>query len=150
MGYLKISASQLEEMCDKLAEMIKGRFRPDCIVGIGRGGLVPAVYLSDRLGVKKLYCLKVDFYSGSKRAAKPMVSQKPPLRLIRGNVLIVDDVSDTGKTLTTARKLLSKHAKNIKTATLHYKPHSKLKPDFFLQTTDKWIIYPYQTAEMRE
>ena len=148
MECLRLTASEIEEMCDRLAGMIKGRFKPDCIVGIGRGGLVPAVYLSDRLQVKEMYATKVDFYAGKKRGRRPVISQRPPLKRIQGNVLLVDDVADTGETLLAVKKLLSEHARSIKTATLHYKPHSKLKPDFFVQTTTKWIVYPYQTAEM--
>ena len=150
MKYLRLTASEIEEMCDKLARIIKSGFKPDCIVGIGRGGLVPAVYLSDRLGVKKLYAFKIDYYTGDKRGREPVVSQKPPLQLIRGNVLLVDDVADTGETLMLAKKLLEKHAKSIRIATLHYKPHSKLKPDFFVQETRRWIVYPYQSVEFRK
>ena len=147
MRYLRLSASQLEEMCDRLAHGIKRKFKADCIVGIGRGGWVPAVYLSDRLAVKSLYGMKVDFYNGAKRMRKPLVTQKPPLEYIKGNVLIVDDVADTGVTLILAKKLLKKYAKEIRTATLHYKPHSRIKPDFFVQETEKWVVYPYQTTE---
>jgi hypoxanthine phosphoribosyltransferase len=129
--------------------MIKGRFKPDCIVGIGRGGLVPAVYLSDRLGVNKLYVIKVGFYKKDRRNRRPVVHQKPPLGSIHGNVLVVDDVADTGETLMLVKKLLKRHAGEIRIATLHYKPHSKLKPDFFVHTTKRWIIYPYQKVEMR-
>lgn len=148
MGYLWVTSSEVEKMCDRLARMIKGEFKPDCIVGIGRGGLVPAVYLSNRLCVKKMYSIKIESYSGEQRAKKPVVSQLPPLKLIRGKVLLVDDVADTGETLLLAKKVIGKYAKSIRTATLHYKPHSKLKPDFFVQTTKRWIIYPYQTTEM--
>jgi hypothetical protein len=148
MGYLRVTASELEEMCDKLAEKIKNKFKPDCIVGVGRGGWVPAVYLSDRLGVKKLYGVKVDFYKGERRGRKPKVSQKPPLGKIRGNVLLVDDVADTGETLIVVKKMLERNAKEVRVATLHYKPHSKVKPDFFVQKTRRWVVYPYQTSEM--
>lgn len=149
MRYLRLTASELENACDRLASMIERRFKPDCIVGIGRGGLVPAVYLSDRLGVRKLYAFKIDYYKGEKRGKKPAISQKPPLRLVHGNVLIVDDVADTGKTLALVKKLLKKRASVIKTATLHYKPHSLIKPDFFVETTKRWVVYPYQAVEMR-
>lgn len=135
-------------MCDELAEKVKGSFRPDCIIGVGRGGWVPAVYLSDRLGVKQLYAVRVELYKGEKKEGKPRMTQRPPLRRIRGNVLIVDDVADTGETLVAVKKLIKKVAKDVRTATLHYKPHSKLKPDFFIQKTRRWVIYPYQTKEM--
>jgi len=150
MEYLKISASQLERMCDRLSRMIKGRFNADCIVGISRGGLIPAVYLSDRLGVRKLYVFKVDYYEGERRGKKPVITQKPPFSRITGNVLVVDDVADTGRTLSLVKGVLKKHAKVIKTATLHYKPHSAIRPDFFVKTTGRWIIYPYQTGEIKK
>lgn len=149
MAYLRLSASEIERMCDKLARMVKRKFKPDCIVGIGRGGLIPAVYMSDRLEVRKLYAFKVEYYKGEIRGKKPIVTQMPPVSRIKGNVLLVDDVADTGRTLLLVKKLLEKHAKVVKTATLHYKPQSVIKPDFFAQTTTKWIIYPYQTTEFK-
>lgn len=150
MKYLRISASELERMCDRLAHMVNKEFKPDCIVGVARGGLFPAVYLSDRLGVKRFFTIRVEQYKGTKRMGRALVRQKPPLSCIHGNVLIVDDVADSGETLALVKKMLEKHSKNIKTATLHYKPHSKLRPDFFAHKTRRWVVYPYQAREFEK
>jgi len=39
----------------------KVRQKPDIIVGVVRGGLIPARLLSTHLGVKDMYCLTANF-----------------------------------------------------------------------------------------
>jgi hypothetical protein len=64
-------------------------------------------------------------------------------------VLIVDDVADSGRSLTVAKEyILKQGAGEVKIATLHYKPVSMFKPDFFIGTTDAWIIYPWEVHEV--
>ena len=38
-------------------------------------------------------------------------------------------------------------AGEIKTVTIYHKPHSKFKPDFFAETTSRWIIFPWERLE---
>ena len=47
-----------------------------------------------------------------------------------------------------AVEILTKNKLNeLKTATLHYKPQSIFKPDFFIETTSDWIVYPWEYFE---
>jgi len=59
-------------------------------------------------------------------------------------VLIVDDVTDTGKTLLDLEDF---YGVNFITATLHYKPRSMVKPTFFVEETNKWICYPWEKLD---
>ena len=60
----------------------------------------------------------------------------------------MDDVSDQGDSLMAMVDLLQRDgAAQVKTATIHFKPWSKLKPDFFVVETDSWIIYPWELYE---
>jgi len=43
---------------------------------------------------------------------------------------------------------MEKGANQVFTASLFYKPHSKLKPDFFGEQTSAWIIFPFEQCEM--
>ena len=61
---------------------------------------------------------------------------------ITNRTLIVDDISDTGRTLE-RYSLMMKGA----IATLHYKPTSKVRPDYFYSETLDWIIYPWETEQ---
>ncbi|MEW6328863.1 MAG: phosphoribosyltransferase [Candidatus Micrarchaeota archaeon] len=150
MEILKIEWKDMEGMCRKLGALILASgFKPDIIVGIARGGWIPARLLSDYLHNKNITSMRVEFYVGvDKRARKPIVSQEVSVSLRGKRVLLVDDVSDTGESLLVARKnLRAKGAKQIRVATLHYKPRSKFKPDYFVGTSSAWIVYPWETDE---
>ena len=62
---------------------------------------------------------------------------------ISNETLIVDDISDTGKTL----KKLAK--KNSITATLWVTPHTKYKPTYFTRVLKKneWVVFPFETPK---
>tara|TARA_B100001559_G_C16465488_1_gene606310 strand:- start:3 stop:464 length:462 start_codon:yes stop_codon:yes gene_type:complete len=96
------------------------------IYGLQRGGLIPAVMLSHQLGI-------------------PMVKGD-----IGPDTLIVDDICDSGETL---NSLVKKHQTlysfpfNLKTAVLHYKPHTScFEPTFNAKKWDKddWLVYPWE------
>ncbi len=142
MDILKINWETTIEYCERLAGMID--FEPDVIVGISRGGLVPARILSDILG-KRVLILGMEFYKGiNERKDRPAITQELP-KLEGLKILLVDDVSDSGKSLVTAMELLK--GNKVKTATLHYKPHSSYKPDYFVETSNSWIVYPWEVHE---
>lgn len=54
------------------------------------------------------------------------------------NTLIVDDVSDTGKTLAPYKK------RGLRIATLYRKDHTITEPDYCIRTLNMWIVYPYE------
>jgi hypoxanthine phosphoribosyltransferase len=64
------------------------------------------------------------------------------------NVMVVDDVADTGESLKVAVEHLEAcGAKAIRTATLYYKPQSCFKPDFFIVQTEQWVVFPWERLE---
>jgi hypoxanthine phosphoribosyltransferase len=137
-------------MCIQLAEKIrKNGFAPDVIVGVARGGWIPARIMSDLLDNSNLASLKVEFYVDvAKTGRKPVITQPVSTSVKGKKVLVVDDVADTGESL----KLVSEHLKRrgaaeVKIATLHYKPKSILKPDFYIKETEAWIVYPHERFE---
>ena len=88
----------------------------DAVMGLPRGGLIPAVMLSHKTGM----------------------SYAP-----YGNVLVVDDICDSGKTLKTIQ---------FPTAVLHYKPHTSIiEPTFYACKfeSDDWIVYPWENKDSK-
>jgi len=139
--------------CIELADQIKKNgFNPEVIVGVARGGWIPARILSDLLGNTFVASIKVEFYTGvAETAKKPIVSQQVSTSVAGKRVLVVDDVADTGESLVTVRQnLLSRGASEVKIATLHYKPKSVLRPDFYVRETSAWIVYPHERYEFVE
>lgn len=142
----KISWQKADAMCARLAAKVKRSFRPDALVGISRGGLVPLRLLSDYLNVRSVGVVGVKFYSApGKTKAQPIVTQQLNIAVKGKKVLVVDDVADSGRTLALVVAMVKKRgAKVVKTAALHYKRSSIVKPDFFVKETDKWIVYPWE------
>ena len=65
-----------------------------------------------------------------------------------GDIECVDDVADSGKSLVAAvNHIKEMGAKEIKTATLYYKRHSIIKPDYYINETQSWIVYPWEYGE---
>ncbi|HYA21842.1 MAG TPA: phosphoribosyltransferase [Thermoproteota archaeon] len=121
----------------------------DVIVGISRGGLVPARILSDELENPNVVIVRVEYYTDIyKVRPEPRVVQVPDLELAGKDVLLVDDVADSGRSLESVSKLL-KHegAKSLSIATVFYKPWSLVVPDFYVRTTDRWIVFPHEQRE---
>lgn len=146
MELISMSWEEVEEAITALADAIKREFDPDVIVGIARGGLIPAVRLSHLLGDKLLRVIQVEYYKGVNLHLK-----KPKLyadiKRISGKVLVVDDVTDTGTSLEFVLKHLKrKGVKEIRVATIAYKPKSRFKPDYYTFETDKWIVFPWEEA----
>jgi len=149
MNLIRISWDATIGYCEELAGLIKG-FQPDMIVGLSRGGLVPARIMSDVLGIKEVGILGVSFYKSMGRPSDfPAITQDLTMDLKGKRILVVDDVADTGRSLLVTKEYLQrKGAGEIKIATLHYKPNSIFKPDYFVASTDAWIVYPWERHEI--
>lgn len=150
MEFEWLSWSKGAEMCEELAEMVK-EVNPDILVGVSRGGLVPVRILSDKLAINKLGILGIQFYKKVGETKDfPEITHDMPLKIDGKRILIVDDVADTGKSLVAAKDYISRRgAAEIKTATLHYKPTSIIKPDYFVGVTTAWIVYPWEQYEVK-
>jgi hypoxanthine phosphoribosyltransferase len=148
--YLAPSWDKIYEMLIDIALRIRNSgFKPDYIVGVSRGGWAPGRILSDLLENTHTANIKIEFYLGiGKTARKPVVTQPLAEDITKKNVLVVDDVSDTGESLKVALDhVVGKGAAGVKTATVYFKPHSIFKPDFFADSTSDWIIFPWERLE---
>ncbi len=60
--------------------------------------------------------------------------------------MLIDDLVDSGNTMHEILAMLKSELPEatIKIATLCYKPHSIVKPDYFVATTEDWIVFPWE------
>jgi hypoxanthine phosphoribosyltransferase len=89
----------------------------DSVYGIPRGGLVPATLISHRMKL-------------------------PYVNVIGKHTLVVDDICDSGVTLS--------NSPGLYTAVLHHKPiTANFTPDVWaeLHNGDEWLIYPWETKD---
>jgi hypoxanthine phosphoribosyltransferase len=149
----KFEVPTWNKICDMLlsqAEKIRqSSFKPDVIVGVTRGGWVPARVLSDLLGVPDFATVRVEFYLGvTETRNEPVLIQGVSAAVTGKKVLIVDDVADTGKSLQLAREhVLQQGATEVKIATVYRKPWSVIKPDYYETETSCWVVFPWETKE---
>lgn len=124
-------------------------FRPDVVVAVCRGGLIPARILVDLLEARQLASIQVEFYIGlGETKEEPTLKQALALPVGGKRVLLVDDIADTGKSLQYAVNYLKEQgAVEIKTATVYYKAQSIIKPDFYEKETDCWVVFPWEAKE---
>ena len=123
-------------------------FRPDAIVAIARGGLTLAGALGYSLNVKMLGSLNVEFYTGVEQRLEAPVVLPPTLdqdSLVGKNILLVDDVADSGRTISLVKQLLLAGGGEVRTVVLYRKPGSVHTPTYSWRSTDRWILFPWSS-----
>lgn len=128
------------------ADVLRSGFRPDVVVAIARGGLLLAGAVAYALDVKSCGALNVEFYTGVDARLPEPVVLAPMLdrdSLVGKRVLVVDDVSDSGRTLAMVVSLLSRTEAEVRSVCLYSKPGTVLEPDFVWRTTSRWIDFPW-------
>ena len=122
---------------------------PDFLVGIGRGGLVPAAYLSHRTGIA---LLSVDHSSGEVGFADELLDKLAAKIRAGQHLLIVDDINDSGGTIAYLRAAIeakSGEAGGLRVAVLVDNVRSKAKADYRGSAIDRsedksWFVFPWE------
>ena len=136
----------LIDSLNKIFEQIENsNWTPEVIISINRGGCVPGIYLSHRLNLNHKV-IDIQFRDSNRPPDLKMVKQK--IKKF-DNILLVDDINDSGKTLKTIYDLINAYSKNIYNATLIYNQESKIKTDFYgkiiRRSKDKnWYVFPWE------
>ena len=126
----------------------KGPF--EAIVSITRGGLVPAAIVARELGLRVVETVCVASYHDYSVQGEIAILKTiaPTVRAI-GNgtgkgVLLIDDLTDTGKTAKLVRPLLPE----AHFATVYAKPLGRPMVDTFITevSQDTWIYFPWDTG----
>jgi len=148
--------TDIENGCKYIARKIKNE-NPGIhyIVGITRGGLIPAVMISHLL---KIPAVAVSYSSISGNGNDKFYNNVLPdiqstinqNRLINDllRILIVDDICDSGKTIGDVSTEYLNRGHEVLTATLYYKEDgSGFTPDYSWQQIPKdleWITFPWE------
>lgn len=149
-GFLILNWKKIHEASIKLSQdILKEGLEADLVVGILRGGYIVARILCDLLGNDNIGVVEVKFYKGiEERAERPIITQPLTADVKGKNVLVVDDVVDSGRTLEiVTEQVRLRGARSVRTAVLYYKSRSIIKPDFFAQETNEWVVFPWEFCE---
>ncbi|WP_421851637.1 xanthine phosphoribosyltransferase [Oricola sp.] len=114
------------------------------IVCITRGGLVPAAIISRELGIRIVETVCVASYHDYATQGDIQVLKEVSASLSTDDgegILIVDDLTDTGKTAGLVRAMLPK----AHFATVYAKPKGRPLVDTFVTevSQDTWIYFPW-------
>ncbi len=144
---LKPDIIWITQSCSLLVESMQAEdFQPELIIGIAFGGLLPASFISTALRVPMLP-LKVLHYDGVVRLPEVTITQSVN-HFHNIQTLVVDDITDSGDTLIATQKHLLANglkAENLRFATLHKKANTKFDPNWYVDITEGWICYPWET-----
>jgi hypoxanthine phosphoribosyltransferase len=120
----------IEDLCQKI-ELTRPPHIIEYITGLPRGGLIPAVMVSHKMGIPFIEVETLDPITWWKKK--------------NYSILVVDDICDSGKTLQYFHPYYT-------TATLHYKPEvSSITPHIYCEsvTKDEWIVYPWEREDSK-
>ncbi len=149
---------EADALTRKVAEHVHNEaFYPDLIVGIARGGCVPAVHLSHLLGVRRFSSLPVQTTTSNEahalRLPKPLIVDVHDLQNLAGmRILLVDDAASTGATIAAAKKFVeSKGSSQVRCAVLAQDTtvtqdelrYARSQIDYLGCDVDGWAILPW-------
>ena len=125
-----------------LARKIRDDFDPDAIVGIARGGMTLAHCLSTALDNRHCFTLNSIHYENTKKLDTINIFNIPDLNGYK-KILLVDDIVDSGETITAIKKELASRFDGLefKVATIYYKPNTLIMPDFSVKEADDWMEF---------
>jgi hypoxanthine phosphoribosyltransferase len=141
---------------DIVSQMYSDDWRPDYIVGVTRGGLIPAVMMSHYTGVK-MHTLDVRLRdSNSESESNFWMSEEAGAGT---NILILDDINDTGETFkwivndwetsNPPADWADVWGNNVRFATIIDNVPSKFDVDYTSIEINKaedpaWIVFPFE------
>jgi len=118
----------------------KGPWR--AVIGVARGGLIPATIIARELGVRVVDTVCIAHYEELVVLPEPKV-----IKMVAGDgegCLVIDDLVDTGETFACVRKYLPK----AHYASIYAKPAGKAVVDSYVMevSQDTWVHFPWEQA----
>jgi hypoxanthine phosphoribosyltransferase len=135
-------------------------FRPDFIVGIWRGGTpvgIAVQELFEHNGIASDHiAIRTSSYEGIENRGRTIrvhgLAYIVENAEASHNLLIVDDVYDTGLSIKALIDALNSRSRrntphDIRVATVFFKPannRTERRPDYYVHETDKWLVFPHE------
>lgn len=122
---------------------------PDYLLGIGRGGLVPAVYLSHATGIA---LLSIDHSTQVPPFGNDLLQRIAAQTAGGTRIVIVDDINDSGRTIATLRRTIAEFggdAAYLRVAVLIDNLSSIERVDYRAEFIDRrtdarWFVFPWE------
>lgn len=134
--------------------IVDSGYRPDALLVLWRGGTPVGIVIHEFLLYKGIDAyhtvVKATSYNGIERRSEPVIENLDHVMaaiMPNSNVLVIDDIFDSGRTLQKVCRHLGAITPHVRTATLYVRDghnETDLEPDFFHSTTDQWIVFPHE------
>jgi xanthine phosphoribosyltransferase len=138
-----VSWEELHRHCKALAWRLTERPPFKGLIGITRGGLVPAAIVARELDLRLVETVCCSAYNKLERTGTVTILKPPAAALEDGGAgwLLIDDLVDTGITAKAVRALLPK----AHFAAIYAKPAGRPLVDTFVTevSQDTWILFPW-------
>jgi hypoxanthine phosphoribosyltransferase len=142
---LNLTWRGITSLCSKIVKKLKDKY-PNIvdfeIIGLSRGGLIPAVIISNMLNVRKVYSIGLKSYTGEEKDHFELY-QIPEVSKM-DKILLIDDISDSGESFKNTKEMLV--GKTVVTASLTLKHKTAFKPDVYGKAVkdDVWVVFPWE------
>lgn len=130
-------------------------WNPTLLVGVGRGGLTPAVFLSHRMG---LSMVSIDHSTRIAQFGEELVAVLARRTRDGDRLLFVEDINDSGKTIGEIRAALAAEGalpEQIRFSVLIDNIRSHQRVDYAFREIDRsvtkdWFIFPWEAMAPQE
>tara|TARA_R110000824_G_scaffold8450_4_gene38499 strand:+ start:3487 stop:4017 length:531 start_codon:yes stop_codon:yes gene_type:complete len=168
VNYKFITREETSNYCSSIiAQMMDDKFKPDVLLTLLWGGVIPTRIFMDLYDMDRHQCFAsfASSYTGIGKKGNVKLSHPfSPEELKGKNVLILDDIWDSGDTLVKTIKSLEDHVNSVKTACIVTKetyrdlpisvqisktcPYER-GPDYFGDHVAKstWVVFDWEKNE---
>ena len=145
-----ISFNKIGSLARTIARRVDDKENITHIIGLARGGLIPATIMSYALD-KPLLSYGINSYDGSKKTENFYINQSINLKELKEknknlHILVVDDICDTGDTMKHVTNKLALGSIPYTTACICTKEKFTHWLDHYgtVVSDDKWIVFPWE------
>ena len=137
-----LSFEEWEVISNKLSDQLQGLQEWKGLIAVARGGLIPAWSISKKLKITNIKTINIQSYENCQQLDQLTLGTFPNIDNNGQGWLIVDDISDTGRTF----KIIQEMFPEATYAALVVKPEGKEVTNFWGEEVDQstWVVFPWE------
>ena len=139
MKQVFLSYHDIHTDCIELAKKIKKKYKPEKLILISRGGLIPGSIIANYLGIQDVDVIALKTYADRKRSKEIKVYKRIKSEK---KLVVIDDLVDSGETA----KIVKEMMPNSKFVVLYEKTSGKKQADLHLYDfkDSDWLVFPWE------
>ena len=139
MKQVFLSYHDIHTDCIELAKKIKKKYKPEKLILISRGGLIPGSIIANYLGIQDVDVIALKTYADRKRSKEIKVYKRIKSEK---KLVVIDDLVDSGETA----KIVKEMMPNSKFVVLYAKTSGKKQADLHIYNfkDSDWIVFPWE------